>query len=219
MSRTVLVLGATGLVGAHAVDHLLDPGRDELVVTLVRRATGRSHPRLREEVVDLDALRAAPPANAVLCAIGTTMKKAGSREAFRRVDHDIPLRVAGLCRAAGARDFALVSSVGADPRSASFYLRTKGELEEALALLGFPSLHVLRPSLLLGERREPRAGERVGAALSRITAGLMVGALRKYRAIDADVVARALVAASSREQPGRFVHEHDAIVALAAAVR
>ncbi len=218
--RRVLLLGATGLVGARALHHLL--ARDEVaaVTVLARRATGHTHPRLRELVVDLEGnLGDLGRPTHVLCALGTTMKKAGSEEAFRKVDHDIPLRVARLARDAGAEAYALVSSVGADARSGSFYLRTKGELEESLRGLGFRALDLLRPSVLAGDRAEERLGERIGIAVAKAAAGLMVGGLRRYRAIDADIVARALVRTAAKPSGPRDeavrVLEHDAIVALA----
>ena len=217
MSRRVLLVGATGLVGGRALEHLLASprvvARVSGVTVLARRTTGRSDTRLEERVVDFEApLEGLEGHTDVLCALGTTMKQAGSKDAFRRVDHDIPLRVAEAARRAGARSFALVSSVGADARSSSFYLRTKGELEEALRVLGFPALHLLRPGVLLGERAAPRFGERLGAAAMKVGASLLVGGLRRYRAIEGDVVARALVATALLEgnarEGGARVHEH-----------
>lgn len=220
----VLLLGATGLVGALALDHLLASDEISSVTVLARRPTSRTHPRLRELVVDLEGdLGDLGRPTHVICALGTTMKKAGSEEAFRKVDHDIPLRVARLAREAGADAYTLVSSVGADPRSGSFYLRTKGELEAALGEVGFGSLDLLRPSVLVGDRAEERLGERIGIAVAKVAGGLLLGGLRRYRAIDADIVARALVASVTRSG-GRGlsaavrVLEHDAIVALARAL-
>jgi uncharacterized protein YbjT (DUF2867 family) len=217
--RSALVLGASGLVGARVVEHLLADERAGDVTCLVRRAGDRSHPRLTERVVDFDKLEGVPVATDVLCAIGTTMKKAGSREAFRRVDYEIPLRVAQLARDAGATRFVLVSSVGASANAGSFYLKTKGELERALGGLGFDELVVLRPSFLAGDRADSRPAEAVGIAFAKAVGGLMVGGLRKYRAISADVVARAMVAACaappSPDAPRVRVLEHDAIVELA----
>lgn len=217
--RHAIVLGSSGLVGARAVDRLLADERGGDVTCLVRRASDRAHPRLHERVVDFDALESVPNATDVLCAIGTTMKKAGSREAFRRVDYEIPLRVAELARDAGATRFVLVSSVGASASAGSFYLKTKGELEEALARLAFDELVVLRPSFLAGDRADSRPAEAVGIAFAKAVGGLMVGGLRKYRAISADVVARAMVAACaappSAGAPRVRVLEHDAIVELA----
>lgn len=217
--RRALVLGATGLVGSHCVLHLLERDVYERVICLVRRRSLEPSERLEERVVDFGALRASDVDGAtdLFCAIGTTMKKAGSREAFRRVDCAIPLEIARLAAASGLRRVALVSSIGADPRSGSFYLRTKGELEEALGALALDALHVLRPSLLLGQRSEPRPAEAVGAAVARAMKGLLVGGLRKWRPIDAETVGRAMVGAMTGPDPRPFrqVYEYDAIVCLA----
>jgi uncharacterized protein YbjT (DUF2867 family) len=215
-ARSVLLVGATGLVGGLALDLLLASPRAFSVTVLARRATGRTHARLRERIIDLDApIAPLEGHDAVLCALGTTIKKAGSPGAFRRVDHDMPLRVAEAAHAGGSRAFALVSSVGAAARSGSFYLRTKGELEEALRKVGFASLSLLRPSFLMGQRAEDRPGERLGIAAAKVASGLMVLGLRRYRGIDADVVARALVAAGISAEPGVHVAEYDALTELA----
>ncbi|MDF2692786.1 MAG: hypothetical protein K0S65_1169 [Labilithrix sp.] len=189
---------------------------------LVRRSGLATSDKLHERVVDFAHLtgKDIDGADDLFCAIGSTMKKAGSREAFRHVDLEIPLRVAELAVAAGVRRMALVSSIGANARSSNFYLRTKGELEDALAKLPLAALHVFRPSLLLGDRTESRPGEAIGSVIARATNGLLVGGLRKWRAIDVDQVGRAMVAAMLEPDPHPpvQVHEHDAIVALAARV-
>jgi uncharacterized protein YbjT (DUF2867 family) len=136
----------------------------------------------------------------VYCALGTTMKQAGSRAAFRRVDHDYPLDVARLTRAAGARHFALVSALGADAGSRVFYNRVKGEVERELARIGFPGVTIARPSLLLGDRAERRLGEEVGKWLGVLTP-------KRWRPIEARKVAAALVRAAKEERPGLRVIE------------
>jgi uncharacterized protein YbjT (DUF2867 family) len=218
--RHALVLGATGLVGQRSVARLLESSAYSKVTCLVRRSGLPGGEKLHERVVDFSKLTAEDieSADDLYCAIGTTMKKAGSREAFRHVDFEIPLRVAELAVAAGVTRMALVSSVSADARSSNFYLRTKGELEDALAKLPLAALHVLRPSLLLGERSESRPGEVLGSAISRVTSGLMIGGLRKWRPIEGDRVARAMVAAMLGPDPSppMKVYEHDAIMALSA---
>lgn len=215
-ARTALLLGATGLVGRACLARLLEEPRYARVIAPVRRSALAAHPKLEERVVDFGSPPTFEPIDDVYCAIGTTMKKAGSRAAFREVDLAIPLRLAERALAAGARRFALVSSVGADARASSFYLATKGELEDALAALGFESLLLFRPSLLVGEREENRTGERIGIAVARVIAGGMVGPLRRYRPIEADTVASAMIAALADDAPeGKVVYEHDRIVELA----
>ena len=219
MLRRALVVGGTGLVGSRTIEHLADHAFYESVTCLVRRPSITPRGKLRERVVDFSALQPSDvtPVDDVFCALGTTMKKAGSREAFRHVDFELPLRIAELAASVGAKRLALVSSVGADAGASNFYLRTKGELEDALAKLPLAAFHVFRPSLLLGPREESRPGEAIASVLSRATKGLLVGRLRKYRPIEADQVARAMVAAmvAPDPTPPRLVHEHDAIVALA----
>jgi uncharacterized protein YbjT (DUF2867 family) len=218
--RRALVLGATGLVGSRCVARLLESPDYERVTCLVRRPALATTDTLHERVVDFARLTAddIEPASDLFCAIGSTMKKAGSREAFRRVDLDLPLHVAELAVAAGVKRIALVSSVGADAHSRNFYLRTKGELEEALAKLPLAALHVMRPSLLLGDRTESRPGETLANVFGRATSGLLVGGLRRWRPIDVDQVGRAMVAAMTGPdpKPALAIYEYDAIVELAA---
>lgn len=216
----IWVAGSTGLVGTSLVELLLAEPRAERVVALVRRPQWAPHPRLEERVVDFETLGASlagRPVSHAACCLGTTIAKAGTQEAFRRVDFDYPLALARAAREAGARTFLLVSALGADPKSSVFYNRVKGELEGALAELEFPVLHILRPSLLLGERKEPRFGEQVASAVGRPLGRLLFGRLRKFAPIPALDVARALVRLSLEPREGRFVHESDAIARLAKA--
>lgn len=202
--RTVLLCGATGLVGRECLRPLLaDPGV-ALVRALVRRALDLRDPRLEVCVVDFERLAEHTSAfdgvDQIVCALGTTIKQAGSKQAFRRVDHDYPLALAQLGLERGARHYLLVSSIGASPRSRTFYLRVKGELEEALAALGYRSLSLLRPSLLVGERAERRLGEELGARL-----GFLFPA--RYKPIAAADVAAGIVRLAREDAPGRRVVE------------
>src|SRR5262249_44204202 len=140
-----------------------------------------------------------------------TIKTAGSQEAFRRVDYGYPEALAAWATRRGAVQFAVVSSVGADPSSGNFYLRVKGEMERDLTALGFPSLHIFRPSLLVGERAESRPGERIATAMSKVIGWALIGGLRKYRPIAAAGVAAAMVAACRQGTPGEHVYHYDEI--------
>lgn len=215
--RTALLVGATGLVGGHCLERLLAEPAYTTVTVLARRSSGHREKRLDERVVDFGALTAAdvPPVDDVYCALGTTMAKAGSKEAFRLVDHDHVLTVAELARAAGATRFALVSSIGADPDARAFYLRVKGETERDLGGLGYDCLEVFRPSGLLGERVDRRLAEKLSIPLLRVVSGALVGPLRPYRAVGAGTVARAMVAALLAGEKGIRVRTHDDIQALA----
>jgi len=216
MPKSALIAGSTGLVGWHCVDFLLASPEYASVTALVRRSGGVKNPKLHEQVVDFNQLTNLTAADDIYCALGTTIKKAGSQPAFRRVDFEYPLRLAELSLAAGAKQFLLVSSVGANSRSGNFYLRTKGELEDALRQLSFTALHIFRPSFLVGERKEQRAGERLGIVVAEAMKFAMLGGLRKYRSIPAEAVAKAMVIAASRGFTGVHVYEHDDIEKLVA---
>jgi uncharacterized protein YbjT (DUF2867 family) len=214
-TRTALVVGATGLVGGHVVDRLAEDASYERVVVLARRASGKSGGRVEDRVVDFDRLEEVPRVDDVYGCLGTTIKTAGSEEAFREVDHDYTVRIAELAKKAGAARFALVSSVGASTAASSFYLRTKGETERDVEAVGFASFLVARPSFLVGDRKEKRSAEKIGITVSRALSFAMIGPVKKYRPIEARRVARAMVAALAEERPGKRILEHDDLVALA----
>lgn len=215
--RTVVLSGATGLVGREALRLLLaDPGIAQVVV-LVRRplADAPASPKLVAHVVDFERLDAtAPPfaADQLVCALGSTIRQAGSEERFRAVDFGYPLALARLAVARGARHVLLVSALGADPRSRVFYNRVKGELEAALSALPLPALSIVRPSLLLGDRAEFRLGE----VLAKPFALLVLG---RYRPVHARDVAAALVRLAREDAPGKRVVESETIRAWAASER
>ncbi|MET0328639.1 MAG: NAD(P)H-binding protein [Luteimonas sp.] len=199
---TVLLVGATGLVGGHVLDRLLGDARVARVVAPVRRPLPRIDDRLHAPVVDFDALPDAPAlwaVDAVICTLGTTMRQAGSRDAFRRVDHDYPLTVATRARRHGARAFALTSAMGADARSRFFYNRVKGELEAALQAQVWPSLTLVRPGLIGGDRDESRRGERA----AEVVLGTLAPVLpRRWRISPAPRIAAALVDHALAAHPG-----------------
>ena len=213
--KTALIAGASGLVGRHLLTELLAAQEYDLVRSIGRRRLPLEHPKLRQEVVDFAALESAGldlRCDDAFCCLGTTIRQAGSRENFRAVDHAAVLALAWAARRSGARRFFAVSALGADAGSRVFYSRVKGETEEALHILGFQTLAFFRPSLLLGERPQPRLGERLFGALLWLADPLLVGPLRKYRAIRADVVARAMLRCSFGEGArGVLVYPSDEI--------
>lgn len=218
--RRAAVVGSSGLVGGHVLAQLLADGRWERVISLVRRPSGRVHPKLSEAVVDFDrpeTLRLHLAADDVFSCLGTTIKKAGSQAAFRTVDHDYPLAAAREALAAGASRYLVVTAVGADAHSRVFYNRVKGELEAALAGLAFAGgVDVFRPSLILGERAERRPAEAAAQLFMGATGPLFLGSLQRWRAIAAADVARAMLAAARNEgAPGLRAHEGAALFALA----
>ena len=204
---TVWLVGATGLTGRETLKELLASDQVGRVVVWVRRPTGMSHDKLVERVVDFERLEAAFPAqdesaDAAICCLGTTMKSAGSKERFRRVDHDYVLAFARAAKMAGARTFVVVTAMGASSSSAFFYNRVKADVEDDLASLAFESLVIARPSLLVGERSRQRAGEKLMGPIMRFLPA-------RYRAIEGERVARALVRlaedAASAPTPRRVV--------------
>ncbi|MFT4271755.1 MAG: NAD(P)H-binding protein [Pantoea sp.] len=190
-TRTVLLAGATGLVGGLILEALLADPTVSAVHALSRRPLPLQHPKLEVHVVDFSQLPALPPTDEVYLALGTTIKVAGSQAAFRAVDFEANLAVA---RAASARRVGLVSAAAANAKSAIFYNRVKGELEDALKAMDFTALVIAQPSLLLGSRahlQQPRRlGEMIASPIARLFAPLLPGA---YRPVSARAVARALV--------------------------
>jgi uncharacterized protein YbjT (DUF2867 family) len=218
MPQTAIVIGATGLTGSHLVNQLLQSKAFDKVKVLVRAATLKERPGLESVVVDFSdeaSLAAALHGDALFCCIGTTIRKAGSQENFREVDFNIPIRCATLAKRQGVRQFLLISSVGANARSRNFYLRTKGETEQAVEKLGFPSLHLFRPSLLLGSRTEFRLGERIAQWLIQVFYFLLQGKWRKYRGVKVSTLAKAMLKAALKGEEGTHIYESDAIKALA----
>lgn len=200
-----LVAGATGAAGSRLVDCLLARDDGTEVVTVGRRPVNLSHPRLRHVGAELDqfpSALAAERCDEAYCCLGTTMKKAGSRTAFRAIDYDGVVRFARAAHDAGARFFGLVSAAGADPAARNFYLRTKGEAEAAVVALGFASAALLRPGLLRGERKEFRLGERLGQWAAPVADRLLLGPLARYRSAALDDVAAALAVAGRQRVVG-----------------
>lgn len=192
----VMVLGATGLTGNLVLESVLARAEVSSVVVPVRRSLELVHQKLEQHVIDfdnMDAFAAIFDVDALVCCIGTTISKAGSREAFRKVDYGYALMAARLARNAGARALILMSAVGASATSKVFYSRVKGELEEAVRALNFPYLSIYHPSLLLGDRQEQRTAESLGMALMPLANRALIGPLGKYRAIEASTVAIAMV--------------------------
>ncbi len=218
MARTALLYGATGLVGGELLGLLLASPDYGAVCAPGRRQLSVTDAKLRSPVVDLSAPEQLAPFSAVddvFCCLGTTIKKAGSQEAFRRVDFDYPLAAAKAAHAAGAKQFVICTAVGADAKSAVFYNRVKGELEQALGALRFPGgVKVLHPSLLLGERGESRPGERFAIVALGGIRGVFGGPLAKWKPIEGREVAQAMLRAALREPAGDAVYEGRSLFGL-----
>lgn len=207
--KTALVLGATGLIGNLLTHQLIESRWYEKVKVFVRSPLSWQHPRLQEVVFDFERPNGLlTQADDIFCCIGTTMKKAGSKEAFKKVDYQYPLDIARLGLATGAKRFAIVTAMGADPDSSFFYNRVKGEVERDLRALDFPALLIFRPSLLLGDRSENRLGERLAEGAMRLLSPLIPA---KYKGIEATKVANAMLTTTQQDLAGQHVYESDAL--------
>lgn len=212
----VLLAGATGLVGGLCLKRLLADDFFQSVITVGRRPLpdASADPRLTQVIADLGDLgpyASEISAATVICALGSTMKKAGSKDAFYKVDFTYAFNLAKTARQNGASQFLLVSALGASPKALSFYARVKGELEKEVAGLGFESLTIFRPSLMLGKRGEFRMGEEIAKVVApRVNFAIP----KKYRPIEAETVAAALWIAARLKKPGVNIYESDAISRL-----
>lgn len=210
--KTALVYGASGLVGQSLVHQLLEHTGYSKITVLVRRKLELAHQKLAQVIIDFDKPAIEPVyADEVYCCMGTTIKKAGSKAAFYKVDHDYVLNIARLAKSNGVQKFAFVSSMGADANSRIFYSKTKGEVEADLVKTGFESLFIFRPSLLLGARTEKRIGEQVAAWLM-VNLNFLVPA--RYKAIEASQVAKAMLYMMNSGKAGIHVLESQEIAAI-----
>ena len=213
--KTALIAGASGLVGRSLLEQLLAADEYDRVVSVGRRRLPIEHPKLRQEEMDFAALEGAGvdlACDDAYCCLGTTIRQAGTQAKFRAVDHVAVLALAWAVRRRGAQRFFVVTAMGADPHSRGFRNRVKGETEQALQVLDFQTLAIFRPSFLLGARSRSRPGERVMTGLMWLADPLMLGPLRKYRAIRADVVARAMLRCSFGEGArGLLIYPSDEI--------
>ncbi|NRF93853.1 NAD(P)H-binding protein [Paenibacillus frigoriresistens] len=214
MGKTAIVAGGTGLVGRELIMQLLEDPAYTKVIALVRKTMQISHLRGNEKLVqivtdfsNLDAI--IEPSilehSHVFCTLGTTIKKAGSQEQFRKVDMEYPLKLGQMANTGKADAFAIVTAMGANRKSSIFYNQVKGEVEEGLSELKLNALYVLRPSLILGNRDEFRWGEKLGSVVSRAISPLMIGGLRTYRPIHAKTIATGLIKSAKSGQIGTHV--------------
>ncbi len=200
MKKTALIVGSTGLVGSFLLQKLLEDDYYEKVTVLVRRPIDRIHPRLRQVIYEfdrpfIDKVRA----DDIYCCLGTTIKKAGSKDAFRKVDYGYPLQIAQFAHENGASRYAVVTAMGSDEKSMFFYNRVKGQLENELRKIPFDGLYIFRPSMLLGKRDDFRAGEDIAKIFMKLVRPLLP---RNIRAIHASQVAEAMFSYVKQDLPG-----------------
>ncbi len=209
MPRIALVAGATGLVGQFLLQRLLASGAYDRIKLLTRREVPIDDARVENVISDysnLDALGKQLQADDVFCCLGTTLKKAGSRAAFEKVDYQMVVDLARATHAAGARQFMVVSAAGTAEHSPSFYSRVKAHMERDVAAVGFDAVHIVRPALLIGAREERRPAEQISQMLMPLFDPLLVGSLKKYRSARGEDVADALLQLARRETRGVHIH-------------
>lgn len=210
---TATLIGATGLIGSYLLEELLADPYFDTVRILIRRPLDITHPKLEKKIVDFNdsdsLLVALSNSDVMFCAIGSTMKKVkGDKEAYRKIDFDIPVKLARFCKMTGCEKFILVSSAGANSKSRNFYQRLKGETDEAVKAIALKTVHIMRPSLLLGERKEFRLGENIGKSVMTSLSFLIPA---KYKAIQGKDVAKVMLALAKKNDEGVFVHENSEI--------
>jgi uncharacterized protein YbjT (DUF2867 family) len=207
---TAALVGATGLIGSYLLEELQNDPYFDIIRILIRRPIDITNAKLEKKIVDFNdsdsLLVALSNSDVVFCAIGSTMKKVkGDKDAYRKIDYDIPLNLARFCKMTGCEKFILVSSAGANTKSSNFYQRLKGETDEAVKQSGPKTIHIMRPSLLLGERKEFRPGENIGKAVMTTLSFLIP---EKYKAIQGKDVAKVMVALAKKKEEGFFIHEN-----------
>ena len=241
MNRTAIILGASGLVGSEVLKQLLSDrggseegaqsssnspvnfGKEiepsfEKIKIFVRKPSSIKHPKLDQIIVDFDTIgnyADSIKGDVIFCCIGTTMATAGSKEAFRKVDYTYPLEFAKIAKQNGIENFLLISSIGANQTASNFYLKVKGDIEFALEKLKFESLTVLRPAMLLGNRNEFRFGESAGKVFLKLFSFVFIGKLKKYKAIQASAVAKAMIHLSEMKIKGSSVFLSDELQQIA----
>jgi uncharacterized protein YbjT (DUF2867 family) len=213
--KTAIILGATGLTGTELLKQLLNDDHYQKIILFSRKSTNIKNSKLTEHITDFDQLHKIEHliiGDIIFCCLGTTIKTAGSKTAFRKVDFNYISDFALLAKQNGLNQFYLQSSIGADSQSNNYYLKIKGETENAIKKLNFESFTIFRPSMLLGNRIEFRFGETLAKLAMRFLSFLFVGRLKLYKAIDAKQVAKAMIYESKSNKVGYFVFENDKLL-------
>jgi uncharacterized protein YbjT (DUF2867 family) len=210
---TATIIGATGLIGGYLLEELLQDNYYDIVRILIRRTLELTHPKLEKKLVDFNDAEsfrlALEGSDVVFCAIGTTQKKVkGDKEAYRKVDYDITVNAAKFCKLNGCETFVFVSAVGANSKSNNFYLKLKGEVEEAVKAVGLKSVHTMRPSVLFGDRKEFRLGEKMSKVIMSVFSFLIPS---KYKAIHGRDVAKSMISLTTKGKEGFHIYEYKAI--------
>lgn len=205
--KTAIVAGSTGLIGSQLIQLLVEDTRYGKVKCLSRRPLEIQHDKIElieTDGTDLEGFAPRLIGDDVFCCLGTTMKKARSKEAFRKVDYDYPLALATITKSNGASQYHLISAMGANASSSVFYNQVKGEIEKEIEKIGFSSFHIYRPSLLLGSRKEERSAEDAAKIFFKLFGFLIP---LQYKAIDSSKVAKAMLTMAKKEASGKFIYE------------
>ena len=212
--KTALIIGSTGLIGSQLLALILESPHYEKVITFVKRDSGIHHPKLKQYIIDFDtpeSYNKLVVGDDFYCTIGTTIKNAGSKEAFRKVDFEYPRQFATFALQNNVQQFLIISSIGADATSRNFYLKTKGEIQDFLKDSNFKSVLVLQPSLLLGNRTEFRLGEKIGGFFMKTFSFLFLGNSKKYKPIESETVAKAMLTLGQKNNLNFKIYESDVI--------
>lgn len=219
MSKTAILLGATGAIGSDLLSKLLANDSYSSVLAIARKPLKISNGKLKQLIIDFDDLdkhQAEIKGDDIFCCLGTTAKQTPDKAIYKKIDYQYPLDVARIALKNGAKSYHLVSAMGANPKSSIFYNKTKGEVERDLEKLNFDSIHIYRPSLLDGNRGEKRFAENTMNVIMRIINPLLVGSARKYRSIKIEKVASAMLKQASKNLKGNYIYLSDEIEKLGA---
>ena len=207
--RSAIILGATGLTGSLLLNKLIADDSYSSIKLFSRKASGNTSPKVEEfigDIIQLEHFKNEFTADVMFCCIGTTSAKTKDRTVYKAIDYGIPHKAAKMARENKIPTFMVISAMGANARSKIFYNRTKGEMEQAVLYQKIPNTYILRPSLILGQRNEKRFGESLGAVVLKISNVLLIGNLKKYRAIDADCIADAMLNLARSEHKTQIVN-------------
>jgi uncharacterized protein YbjT (DUF2867 family) len=214
MAKKAIIIGASGLIGSELLSALLHEPAYTEVITLVRKSLNTYHPKLKEIITDfsnLSEIKEHIKADVIFCCIGTTRAKTPDLSNYRKIDHDIPIEIGKIAVENQVKQYHLVSALGANAQSSNFYSKIKGETEDDLKALNIPAIHIYQPSLLRGQRKEKRVGEKIALVLMQAIDPLLVGSLKKYRSIKTSVIALAMYQQSLKEDQGIFTYPSDII--------
>lgn len=219
-TKTVAIIGATGMIGGYLLEELLNNPTIETIRVIVRRPFEQKHAKLETKLVDFNDYESLKLAidgcDMLFCTIGTTQKNVkGDKALYRKIDFDIPVKAARICKETGCEVFAIVSSVGANSKSNNFYLKLKGEVEDALSQSGLKSIHIMQPSQLLGDRKENRPAEKFFKGIMKVMSPVLTGSLAKYKPIHGRDVAKAMINAAINGQKGIHRYSYNEMIILA----